>query len=69
MTDRLLKVAEVAKMLRLDHTTVRRWIKLGILPAITLPSKNERLQYRIRESTIDKILHAEPEPDEQHQLI
>ncbi len=35
----LLTVSEVAKQLRVDDTTVRRWIKTGILEAITLPHR------------------------------
>jgi len=34
----LLTVREVAKQLRVDDTTVRRWIKNGVLEAITLPT-------------------------------
>jgi len=42
MTDTLLTVHEVAKRLRVDDTTVRRWITNGTLPAITLPHKGKR---------------------------
>ena len=35
----LLTVREVAKQLRVDDTTVRRWIKNGALEAITLPHR------------------------------
>ena len=37
--DELLTVSEVARRLRVDDTTVRRWIKSGALEAITLPHK------------------------------
>ena len=37
--DELLTVREVAKRLRVDDTTVRRWIKSGALGAITLPHR------------------------------
>jgi len=44
----LLTVREVAKQLRVDDTTVRRWIKNGALEAITLPHRGTRQAYRIR---------------------
>jgi excisionase family DNA binding protein len=40
-------VHEVAERLRVDDTTVRRWIKTGALPAVTLPHTNKRRSYRI----------------------
>lgn len=60
----LLTVREVAKQLRVDDTTVRRWIKNGILEAITLPHQGERQAYRVRRSTLDALL-APPPPTEQ----
>lgn len=56
----LLTVREVARQLRVDDTTVRRWIKNGILEAITLPHRGARQAYRIRRSTLDALL-APPE--------
>jgi excisionase family DNA binding protein len=56
----LLTVREVAKQLRVDDTTVRRWIKNGVLEAITLPHRGTRQAYRIRRSTLDALL-APPE--------
>ena len=44
--DALLTVEEVARILRVDVITVRRWIASGALEAITLPSQ-ERPRYRI----------------------
>jgi excisionase family DNA binding protein len=52
----LLTVREVAKQLRVDDTTVRRWIKNGSLEAITLPHRGTRQAYRIRRSTVDALL-------------
>lgn len=52
----LLTVREVAKQLRVDDTTVRRWIKNGVLEAITLPHRGARQAYRIRRSTLDALL-------------
>jgi excisionase family DNA binding protein len=57
----LLTVREVAKQLRVDDTTVRRWIKNGILEAITLPHRGTRQAYRIRRATLNTLL----EPSQQ----
>lgn len=51
----LLTVSEVAKILRVDDTTVRRWVKQGALEAIVLPHVNTRQAYRIRRETLEKI--------------
>jgi excisionase family DNA binding protein len=52
----LLTVSEVAHMLRVDDTTVRRWVKQGALEAVVLPHVNERQAYRIKRETLDKVL-------------
>ena len=52
----LMTVKEVADILRVDDTTVRRWVKQGALEAVILPHKHERQAYRIRRETLDKIL-------------
>lgn len=54
--DELLTVREVARRLRVDDTTVRRWIKSGALEAITLPHKGKRSAYRIKVSTLNRLL-------------
>ncbi len=54
--DELLTVREVAKRLRVDDTTVRRWIKSGALEAITLPHRGRRQAYRVKKSTMDQLL-------------
>lgn len=54
--DRLLTITEVARHLRVDGTTVRRWINTGVLEAVTLPHMNKRQSYRIKESTLAKLL-------------
>ncbi len=54
--ERLLTVREVARQLRVDDTTVRRWIKSGSLEAITLPHRGRRQAYRIKQSTLDTLL-------------
>ena len=62
----LLTVSEVAEILRVDDTTVRRWVKQGVLDAIILPHINERQGYRIKRETIEKLLgHSlAPQKDE-----
>jgi excisionase family DNA binding protein len=57
----LLTVREVAKQLRVDDTTVRRWIKNGVLEAITLPHRGARQAYRIRRATLEALLASAPE--------
>ncbi len=52
----LLTVSEVADILRVDDTTVRRWVKQGVLDAVVLPHVNERQAYRIKRETLDKLL-------------
>jgi len=56
----LLTVREVAQQLRVDDTIVRRWIKNGVLEAITLPHRGTRQAYRIRRATLNALL-APPE--------
>jgi len=52
----LLTISEVADILRVDDTTVRRWVKQGALEAVVLPHVNERQGYRIRRKTLDALL-------------
>jgi excisionase family DNA binding protein len=56
--EELLTVREIARRLRVDDTTVRRWIKSGALEAITLPHKGKRQAYRVKKSTMDKLLQG-----------
>ena len=56
--EELLTVHEVARRLRVDDTTVRRWIKSGSLEAITLPHRGKRQAYRIKQSTLNTLLHS-----------
>ncbi|HZR43850.1 MAG TPA: helix-turn-helix domain-containing protein [Ktedonobacteraceae bacterium] len=58
MSSELLTVSEVARILRVDDTTVRRWVKQGALEAVILPHVNERQAYRIKRETLDKVLGA-----------
>jgi excisionase family DNA binding protein len=52
----LLTVSEVARILRVDDTTVRRWVKQGTLEAVVLPHVNARQAYRIKRETLDRLL-------------
>lgn len=52
----LLMVSEVARILRVDDTTVRRWIKSGALEAVRLPHKKDRTPYRIKREVLNKYL-------------
>jgi excisionase family DNA binding protein len=54
--DRLLTVSEIAEVLRVDATTIRRWIKRGNMDALELPHRGNRRVYRVRRATIDRIL-------------
>jgi excisionase family DNA binding protein len=56
--DELLTVSEVASRLRVDDTTVRRWIKSGTLAAISLPHKGKRQAYRVKKTTLDELLKS-----------
>lgn len=56
--EELLTVREVARRLRVDDTTVRRWIKSGALEAVTLPHRAKRQAYRIKKSTLDNLLKS-----------
>jgi len=61
--DELLTVREVARRLRVDDTTVRRWIKSGSLEAITLPHRAKRQAYRVKQSTLDVLLKGPQLPE------
>jgi excisionase family DNA binding protein len=43
----LMRVDEVAKILRVDDTTVRRWIKLHAIEAVLLPGNGRKQYYRV----------------------
>jgi excisionase family DNA binding protein len=63
-TSELLTVSEVAETLRVDATTVRRWIKNGVLEAVSLPHVNTRQAYRIKRSTVEAILNRTTQAQE-----
>lgn len=54
--EELLTIQEVADALRVDDTTVRRWVRQGTLEAVILPHANVRLAYRVKRSTLNKLL-------------
>lgn len=55
----LLTVREVAKRLRVDETTVRRWIVNGLLEAVTLPHAGKRQGYRVRSATVNALIDGQ----------
>lgn len=61
--ENLLTVKEVATALRVDQTTVRRWLKNGSLAGICFPEKKEhgpqRQTHRIRQSVLDALLDSQ----------
>jgi excisionase family DNA binding protein len=56
----LFTITDVARFLRVDGTTVRRWIKNGVLPAIELPHANSRRIYRVTAGTLRTIVQDLP---------
>jgi excisionase family DNA binding protein len=56
MSNNLLTVSEVARILRVDDATVRRWVKQGVLEAVVLPHVHSRQVYRIKRETLDRVL-------------
>ncbi len=60
--DDLLTIHEVARRLRVDDTTVRRWINNGVLDAVTLPHLGKRRGYRVKKTTLDLLLSSSTLP-------
>lgn len=56
---RLLTLHQVASRLQVDDTTVRRWIKNGVLPAVTLPTipGAKRQSYRVLPETMENLIN------------
>jgi excisionase family DNA binding protein len=52
----LLTIDEVARKLRVDPTTMRRWIRDGTLEAIELPGSEKRKKYRVLWRTLNDLL-------------
>jgi excisionase family DNA binding protein len=59
MSGRLLRVTDAAKMLEVDPSTIRRWIGLGLIEAVKLPSG----QYRIRLEDVEKLLRRQSDQE------
>lgn len=56
--EELLTIKEVAKALRCDPTTARRWVVQGMVPCVILPHVRARRVYRVRASTLKSILEG-----------
>jgi len=52
---------EVARLLRVDYSTVMRWIRTGILPVETI-QEGRRNRHRIRRTTIEALETPPPMP-------
>lgn len=57
----LLTVKEVSNILRVNDSTLRRWIKNGAMYAVILPHLSGRRGYRIKRETLDALL-GQPQP-------
>jgi excisionase family DNA binding protein len=53
---------QVARLLRVDYSTVMRWIRTGILPAETI-REGRRNRHRIRKTTIEMLETPSPPPE------
>ena len=54
MADELLTVPEVAALLKLNEQTVRKWLREGRLPGISLGSR--QAGWRVRRADIERFL-------------
>lgn len=55
----LLTVQEVAKLLRVDDSTVRRWANSGVLECVSLPRKGKRHMVRFAASTLETLVQSQ----------
>ncbi len=60
----LLTIRDVARHVRVDDTIVRRWIKQGVLEAITFPHCGTRQASRLRRAPLEALLSAGYVPNE-----
>lgn len=60
MTEDYLRPSEVAAIVRKNPTTIRRWIKMGLLPAARLPGHPDKANYLIRREDVEKLLEVRP---------
>lgn len=54
----LLTVKEVAQALRVSEPTIRRYLREGLLPGVSLPKRGKRTIYRVPVEAIDRILEG-----------
>jgi excisionase family DNA binding protein len=57
--EELLTISEIAKELRVDATTVRRWVNNGVLNAVWLPHFGKRTTVRIRRTDLESIIEGD----------
>jgi excisionase family DNA binding protein len=50
----LLTLDETAQVCRVSQATVRRWLRTGKLPAVTLPTGH----YRVRHEDLQRLIHG-----------
>ena len=62
--EELLTIRAVAERLRVDVSTVRRWILGGKLEAIELPQLGNRITYRVPQSELNRILKTPATPQQ-----
>jgi excisionase family DNA binding protein len=55
----LLTTSEAAKHFRVARSTITRWIRLGQLPAVRIPSGH----WRVRRSDVERALREDQERD------
>jgi len=55
----LLTTSEAARRFRVARSTITRWIRLGQLPAIRIPSGH----WRVRRADVEKALREDQERD------
>ena len=60
LSEDYLRPSEVAAIVRKNPTTVRRWIKLGLLPAVRLPGNPDKANYLIRRQDVERLLEVKP---------
>lgn len=59
MEQEYFTTSEIAKRLRVDDSTVRRWIRTGALEAVTI-LEGRRNRHRIRKAAIEAIETPSP---------
>ncbi len=55
----MLTTKQAAQMLNVDRTTIARWVRLGQLPAVRLPSGQLRISRRV----VERMLREAEEPE------